>query len=288
MNYFAHGHRFLNDPYFLAGTAVPDWLSVADRKVRAHRNRAIQFVNHPQPTVANLARGIVQHHHDDAWFHNTDAFNQITWRTTSLCDGALPKDEGYRPSFLGHILVELLLDAALIAADPLRLERYYAALETVDPAAVELAVNEIAGRSPQRLAWFIDRFRQVRFLCDYADDAKLIFRLNQVMSRVNLLPLPDSFCSTFSAARELVAAHATDCLASKAIPTTAWSANSAPTVASTVAGLFEAGPCLEPRDKNLGTMPRLGVGMLSGQFCSWHLHAAVQSCPRRSAAHIVR
>ena len=28
VNYFAHGLRFLNRPHFLAGTAVPDWLSV--------------------------------------------------------------------------------------------------------------------------------------------------------------------------------------------------------------------------------------------------------------------
>jgi hypothetical protein len=213
MNYFAHGHRFLDDPYFLAGTAVPDWLSVADRKVRAHRHRALPFVSHPNPYIAALARGIVQHHHDDAWFHATDAFNQVTWQVTSLCCDALPKDDGYRPSFLGHILVELLLDDALIAADPPRLARYYTTLETIDPATVELVVSEIAGRPAQNLAWFIDRFRQVRFLCDYADDLKLIFRLNQVMSRVNLLPLPDSFCSAVSTARQVVATHATQLLA---------------------------------------------------------------------------
>ncbi len=34
MNYFAHGYRFIDDPYFMAGTALPDWLSVADRRVR--------------------------------------------------------------------------------------------------------------------------------------------------------------------------------------------------------------------------------------------------------------
>jgi hypothetical protein len=212
MNYFAHGHRFLDNPYFLAGTAVPDWLSVADRKVRAHRNRATQFTDHPHPNIAALARGIVQHHHDDAWFHGTDAFNQVTWRVTTLCCDALPKDDGYRPSFLGHILVELLLDAALIDADPPRLTHYYTALESIDPTTVEYAVSEIAGRPAQNLAWFIDRFRQIQFLRDYADDGKLIFRLNQVMSRVNLLPLPNSFCTAVSVARQVVTTHATELL----------------------------------------------------------------------------
>ena len=34
MNYYTHGLRFIGDPYFLAGTACPDWLSVSDRQVR--------------------------------------------------------------------------------------------------------------------------------------------------------------------------------------------------------------------------------------------------------------
>ena len=34
MNYLAHGFRFTDEPYFLAGTAAPDWLSVIDRKMR--------------------------------------------------------------------------------------------------------------------------------------------------------------------------------------------------------------------------------------------------------------
>ena len=204
MNYFAHGYRFIDDPYFLAGTAVPDWLSVADRGVRTHRTRTLEFIDHADPQVATVARGIVQHHHDDAWFHNTDAFNQLSWQITRQCSAALPKDEGFRPSFLGHILVELLLDAALIAADPPRLQQYYAAMQSVDAQAVQRAVNMIARQSTSRLAWFIEQFCQVRFLCDYADNGKLMFRLNQVLRRVKLAPLPDSFLSVLGPAREMV------------------------------------------------------------------------------------
>ena len=32
MNYFAHALPFLDQPYFMAGTAVPDWLTVVDRQ----------------------------------------------------------------------------------------------------------------------------------------------------------------------------------------------------------------------------------------------------------------
>ena len=208
MNYFAHGCRFLDNGYFLAGTAVPDLLSVVDRKVRTHRARATEFAGSLELCTASVAQGIVQHHHDDAWFHSTDAFNEVTWETTRLCYDLLPQDERFRPSFLGHILVELLLDAALIEMDPSKLERYYAAMEAVDVAAVEDAVCQIAGRPAKGLAWFIKRFCEVRFLCDYADDRKLIFRLNQVMRRVRLTALPESFVEVIGPAREMVSARA--------------------------------------------------------------------------------
>ncbi|HEY2827937.1 MAG TPA: hypothetical protein VGJ04_10080 [Pirellulales bacterium] len=207
MNYFAHGFRFLDNPYFLAGTAVPDWLSVANRKVRAHRTRALQFVNHANPHLAAVAQGIVQHHHDDAWFHNTDAFNRLSWQIATLCTQQLPSDEPHRPSFLGHILLELLLDAALIAQDPLRLQQYYAALETVDAQFIQAAVDTISGKPTVQLAWFIQKFRRTQFLRDYADDARLIYRLNQVMSRVRLPPLPDRFRDVLAPSRKMVATH---------------------------------------------------------------------------------
>jgi hypothetical protein len=212
VNYFSHGHRFIDDPYMLAGTAVPDWLSVADRRVRARAARAKPLIDDPDPRLSAVASGVVQHHHDDAWFHDTDAFNDTCWQVTVLCRTAAPPDEGFRPSFLAHILVEILLDAELAAAAPGALDRYYAAVDQLDPLVVQAAVNQIATVPTDRLAWFIERFCQERFLCDYTDDAKLLFRLNQVMRRVRLSPLPDSFQSVLPAARQLVSARANDLL----------------------------------------------------------------------------
>src|SRR5687768_7726430 len=111
MNYFAHGRRYVHDAYFLSGTAVPDWLNVVDRRVRVRSKAAQQFVDDSDPQVAALARGIVQHHYDDQWFHQTRAFAELSLRFTLEIRELLQPDDGFRPSFLGHILVELLLDA---------------------------------------------------------------------------------------------------------------------------------------------------------------------------------
>lgn len=213
MNYFAHGRAFVDDPYFLAGTAVPDWLSVVDRRVRVRSVQAEQYVATSDPRQARVAAGIVQHHQDDAWFHRTRAFAELSLELCVMLRDQLPADEGFRPHFLGHILVEILLDATLIAAEPARLDQYYAAIESLDGQVVEDTVVAICGRRPQKLAMLIGLFCRERFLSDYLDDGKLMFRLNQVMRRVRLPQLPATVQPTLHDARPLVARRISELLA---------------------------------------------------------------------------
>lgn len=212
MNYFAHGRRFLDDPYFLAGTAIPDWLNVADRRVRMRQKHALALIHDEDPRVASIARGVAQHHADDDWFHRTAAFNELSWSFTVLIRDALPKDDGLRPSFLGHVLVELLLDAALIAEAPEQLEAYYAALGAVEPGIVEETVNRAAPRTTDALAPLIPRFVASRFLFDYLDDSRLLLRLNNVLSRVKLAQLPESFAALLPEVRRRVTLRKDDLL----------------------------------------------------------------------------
>lgn len=213
MNYLAHGWRFTANPYFLAGTAAPDWLSVINRKVRLRSRTAAEHVDAADPMLASIARGIVQHHVDDGWFHATPAFNELSLAFAVEVRDALPGDEGFRPSFLGHILVELLLDRVLTEDQPRRLDAYYAALAALDPAATELAISRLATQPVDRIAQLIPRFLEERFLYDYLDDAKLLTRLNHVMRRVNLPQLPPSLVDLFPRMKSRVAERQHDLLA---------------------------------------------------------------------------
>jgi hypothetical protein len=212
MNYFAHGYLFVDDPWFLAGTAVPDWLNVSDRGVRVRAKQAAPLVNDVNPRVAALARGIVRHHADDAWFHTSAAFAELSWQFAARLRDLLGPDEGLRPSFLGHILVEILLDASLIARNESRLDQYYEALNSIDPAVVQATVNRMAHKPAARLAGLLPLFMRERFLSDYADDGKLCYRLNQVMSRVRLPALPGRFAEFLPEARRQVDARASELL----------------------------------------------------------------------------
>jgi hypothetical protein len=151
-----------------------------------------------------VAGGVWQHLADDAKFHDTRAFAETMLEMTVLVRDALGGEEGLRPGFLGHLLTEVLLDAALVARHPAELERYYGLLESIDPGAVERAVNRMAPRPTRRLAPMIALFERERILSDYLEDGKLLRRLSQVMRRVGLEPLPDGFAAALPGARRLV------------------------------------------------------------------------------------
>jgi hypothetical protein len=218
MNYFAHGRHAIDRPYHLAGTAIPDWLNVVDRRIRARAKYARPLLADSDPRVAAIAAGIVRHHHDDAWFHSTRAFAELSLDFTLTIRDLLPADDGFRPSFLGHILVELLLDWELIAGDPALLDGYYAAIDSVDAKLVADVVERMTDRPCELLAVLIPRFSVERFLWDYREDAKLCYRLNQVMRRVKLPLLPAEFAEILPAARRAVRSRQVELLTPSSTP----------------------------------------------------------------------
>ena len=214
MNYFAHGRTFVDQPYRLAGVATPDWLSILNRRVRARSKYAAPFLGDDDERVAQIAQGVTQHHDDDRWFHQTAVFVELNFEFTARLRELMPDDDGLRPRFLGHILIELLLDAELIQEDRSQLDRYYESMRSLDFDFVESAVSQMTNAPATNLRTLIPRFCDERFLYDYGDDGKLLRRLNQVMRRVKLAPLPDTVVHFFPEARQRVAANRAALLAS--------------------------------------------------------------------------
>ena len=204
MNYFSHALPFLADPYFVAGTSVPDWLAVADRGVRVKAKFVEPLAACPDCETATIARGLMQHFRDDAQFHKTRAFTEATLELSAAIRRVLAADSGFRPSFLGHVLIEVLLDWTLAEDNPGGLDAYYRALESIDPALVQETVNRMSARATDRLVPMIFLFCRERILWDYGRDDKLLLRMNQVMRRVGFVPLPEGVRELLPAARQLV------------------------------------------------------------------------------------
>ena len=204
----------------MAGTAVPDWLSFIDRRIRARQKYAEPFVADVDPQIADVARGIVQHHVDDHRFHTCRAFTELSLDFAVQLRDVLADEKSMRPSFLGHILVELLLDSYLHQKLPGHLDRYYQALRSLRPEVVQSAVNRIVSTAKTRrpmpqtdkLVKLIPRFADEGFLYDYGDDIKLLFRLNQVMKRIGLHQIPDDVLPFVEKARVAVNLRAEELL----------------------------------------------------------------------------
>jgi hypothetical protein len=225
MNYLAHAIPFFDRPYFAASSGVPDWLTVADRKVRLRTKHVEPFLHDADPILAQVAGGVLQHLRDDAQFHGTRAFFEVSGKIAASCQafldehfdsrsdcGESERGDSWRVNFLGHVLCEVLLDAALAEEDRRRVADYYEILDMIDPATIESAVNRMAPRTTERLAFFIGEFRRAKILWDYLEDDKLMVRLNQVMRRVGLPALPDGFAAILPEARQTVVSRKNELL----------------------------------------------------------------------------
>lgn len=212
MNYLAHAYLHLDRPYYAAGTALPDWMSVIDRKNRARRQFAEPIADDEDPDIAAFARGVMRHHDDDRWFHSGRTFVEMSTEFAVEIRQQLDPDLGHQAGFMGHISVELLLDSVLIERHEGLIEEYYQVLSDVDHDKLQAAANKICRKPVSHLVMLVPRFIQERFLADYVDDTLLLKRLNGVMKRVGLPQMPPQISDWLATARPRVQAKADELL----------------------------------------------------------------------------
>ncbi|MFO0218962.1 MAG: hypothetical protein ACK54I_06085, partial [Planctomycetota bacterium] len=118
MNFFAHSLPFLDDPWVVAGVCLPDWMSVINRRVRLRSKKVQPRTDDPDSATARVARGVVQHHADDEWFHETPEFALLNLDFSIELRQEVRLDDSLRTRFVGHILIEMLLDDWLSQSYP--------------------------------------------------------------------------------------------------------------------------------------------------------------------------
>jgi hypothetical protein len=212
LNYLAHAYLHLDRPYYAAGTALPDWMSVIDRKNRARRQFAEPIADDEDPEIAAFARGVMRHHDDDRWFHGCRAFVELSTEFAVELRQQLDPGLGHQAGFVGHISVELLLDSVLMERHEGLMEEYYQLLTNIDHNKLQAAANKICRKPVSHLVVLVPRFIQERFLADYFDDNLLLKRLNGVMKRVGLPRMPPHVSAWIATARSRVHAVADELL----------------------------------------------------------------------------
>lgn len=207
MNYLAHAVDVLDDPWMVAGTSLPDWLRAVDRKarVRPETLRTMNVVDGTQE--ARVKAGALKHHDDDLRFHTNDAFETLTHEAVHDIR-ALSPDPRLRASALGHIVIEMLLDAIVEERKPGSTARYYEAIETLDIDELARIVARFTGRDVPSLKTLFPRFVRARFLFAYATDDGVVDALEGVAWRTGMPPPPSGTAEVVRALRPRVRAAA--------------------------------------------------------------------------------
>jgi len=133
-----------------------------------------------------------RHYHDDSWFHSSEAFLRASAEATKRVRATPDYSRELRGWFLGHVLVEMLIDRFLIRLRPSRLDDYYAALDTIDREWLLNTAQPWLTGPASRLGVYFDAFCTHRYLYGYLDDDGLFARLRGLARRVGLPALPDS------------------------------------------------------------------------------------------------
>jgi hypothetical protein len=202
----------MDDAYFAVGCCLPDWLSACDRKCRAREKNAVKFVDDSDPIVAATARGVVQHHQDDDWFHRTPIFNRLILKFAVELKELYGNERSMRPSLIAHIMVEVFLDAYLNAKFPGKLDLFYQLVGTVDGEKIQSAINLFATRPTDKLADEVRRFVEARYLFDYDTNEGARYRINRVLKAVKLDQMDDRVFDWMPSARERVYENAEELL----------------------------------------------------------------------------
>ena len=213
MNCFAHSIPFFDQPYFAVGTCIPDWLTACDRKCRARKKKAAAWVDDADPILAAVAAGVVQHHEDDYWFHGSAIFTRINMELAIEYREQFGNTQSMRASLIGHIVIEMLLDAFLESKFPGSMEKMYGWIAELDADKVQDSINRFASKPTTELVGEIERFQSERYLFDYLKDAGVRYRMNKVLGRLKLELMPAESVAWLGEKREQVYRHAEKLLA---------------------------------------------------------------------------
>jgi hypothetical protein len=130
-----------------------------------------------------LKSGSEQHQTADKIFHNSEFFNQANVAFASILNhhGNWP-----RKWFLNHLLVEILLDRALMDENPTLCETFYNHLNQVKlPLTIEF-LKESGVKQAHSFDDKFKRFVNFPFIFDYQHNEKIIFALSRVYQKVGI------------------------------------------------------------------------------------------------------
>src|SRR5204862_7715892 len=136
-----------------------------DKRARVKPD-ALRALHLDDPRARSLREGALRHHNDDHRFHTSSTFEALTDEAVHALR-ALSPDPRYRASALGHIAVEMLVDACVEERRPGVTARYYDAIAAIDDDVLATLARDWTSRPLPQFPLLAQRFRKARFLFQY-------------------------------------------------------------------------------------------------------------------------
>lgn len=170
----------------MAGAASPDLMSVygGHHRLRPGMIRRMSWL--PEGAEKPFIAGIRRHFEADAWFHQSALFLDPVHELAAVIRSEYSTLKLRHPSFISHILFELVLDKVLLEQIPGLCERFYAEWHTLDPARVKDISRKVTGYPLEGYETYLRQFRERAYLFRYADTGHIAMVLHRILQRVNL------------------------------------------------------------------------------------------------------
>ncbi|MCB9236181.1 MAG: hypothetical protein H6581_31320 [Bacteroidia bacterium] len=189
MNFIAHFFldRERPESFFAIGAATPDLLSIYNPRLRIkkHHIKKLNLETFSENDLM-LLEGVKRHFHADAFFHTSPFFERETQWLSAQMTQRFPGDTIPRKYFIAHILLELVLDKALIHRHPDLLDNYYAHFTQSPLDQVRHATELVTKRELKNYDGFLAKFRDHKYLYNYTRWDHIVFVLKKIMERVSI------------------------------------------------------------------------------------------------------
>lgn len=182
MNFLSHYYFDRNQPALkVVGSLLPDLI----------KNAGVNKVKSPLKNIdllednsyTDLLAGWRNHIEVDKYFHSSDFFLH---HSQALKEDIKIVTEGseVRPSFLGHIALELILDHLLIQQNLIQVGNLYVALQEADKEIITSFILQCNEQEIDRILEFIQRFSASKYLLSYQKMENIAYALNRICMRL--------------------------------------------------------------------------------------------------------
>lgn len=190
MNLVAHYHldRDLVNSFFTVGAATPDLLSIYNSHLRIKERHLKKLSEDERGRITPpFLAGLQRHFFADGVFHTSPLFTRETKHISNMLEAYFPDLEIQRKFFIGHILLELMIDKVLINLHPGILESYYGHFESLLPFRdIKRSLEIAVGHELPNYEAYLKRFLRRKFLYHYADPQHIAWILRRILRRVRI------------------------------------------------------------------------------------------------------